>query len=248
MPVSTDFDQRLAVVTGAGSGIGAEIARELASRGARLVMVDVDADSVHTVAKSIDAKVVVVDVRSREQVIELVAGLEHAADILVTSAGGAERRAALDVDEAMFADSYQLNVGGFWRCTQEATRRSIAEQKPLSVVHIASSLYRGPAPELSHFAAAKAASIALVRCLAQELAAHDIRINAVVPGPIDTPATAHVWDAAPGVRDALRAKLPLGRIGTPKDVANAVVWLCSSESSWITGTVLCVDGGLAVAD
>lgn len=248
MNANRDFNHQLAVVTGAGSGIGAEIARELSRRRAQVVVVDAVAESALAVAESIGAKAVVADVRSRDQVRELVTRLDRAPDVLITSAGGAQRRSALDVDEELFADSYQLNVGGFWRCTQEAARRAIAEQIPLSVVHIASSLYRGPAPELSHFAAAKAASITLVRCLAQELATHEIRVNAVVPGPIVTPATANVWSDTPGVREALEAKLPLGRIGEPRDVANAAVWLSSKESNWVTGTVLRVDGGLSVAD
>ena len=248
MTADMDFTQRLAVVTGAGSGIGAEIARKLAGLGTRLVVVDVNAASVSAVAKSTGAEAVVADVCNRDQVAGLFAGLEHAADILVTSAGGAERRAALDVDEAMFADTYQLNAGGFWRCAQEVARRSITEQRPSSIVHIASSLYRGPAPELSHFAAAKAASVTLVRCLAREWAVHSIRVNAIAPGPVDTPATGNVWDAVPGARDAVRAQLPLGRIGTPEDIANAAVWLSSGEADWITGEVLRVDGGLAVAD
>ncbi len=248
MPTASEFDRQLVVVTGAGSGIGAEVAREFAGRGARVVVVDSAANLAHAVAESIGATAVVTDVRDRAQVCSLMADLDQAPDILITSAGGAARRSALDVDEALFADSYQLNVGGFWRCTQEAARRAIAEQTSLSVVNIASSLYRGPATDLSHFAAAKGASVTLVRCLAQELAAHNIRVNAVVPGPVETPATARVWDDNPDARSTMRAKIPLGRIGEPRDVANAAVWLASGESNWVTGTVLRVDGGLDVAD
>ena len=248
MSAARDLSQRLAVVTGGGSGIGAEIARELAGRGARVVVADIAADHARDVATAINGTAIVTDVRDRTQVHDLIAGLERAPDILVTSAGGASRRSALDVDEAQFADSLQLNAGGFWRCAQEAATRAIEDQRPLSIVHIASSLYRGPAPDLSHFAAAKSASITLVRCLAQEWATHDIRVNAVVPGPVETPATAAVWDEIQGTREILSARLPLGRIGVPADIAKAAAWLVSDESHWMTGSVLRVDGGLAVVD
>ena len=87
----------------------------------------------------------------------------------------------------------------------------------------------------------------LVRCLAQEWAARRIRVNAVVPGPVETPMTTPVWDAVPGLREGLRAGIPLGRLGEPADVARAVVWLASDEAAWVTGTLLSVDGGLEVA-
>ena len=100
---------------------------------------------------------------------------------------------------------------------------------------------------MSHFSAAKAASVTLVRCFAQELAGEKIRVNAVIPGPVETAATTPIWDGRPGLRQALAEKLPLARIGQPIDVAPAVVWLASDEAAWVTGAVLNVDGGLDVA-
>jgi NAD(P)-dependent dehydrogenase (short-subunit alcohol dehydrogenase family) len=86
-----------------------------------------------------------------------------------------------------------------------------------------------------------------VRCLAQEWAAHGIRVNAVVPGPVATPMTTPLWDHDPALRARLQARIPLGRIGTPEDVARAIAWLASDEAAWITGVLLPVDGGLEVA-
>jgi NAD(P)-dependent dehydrogenase (short-subunit alcohol dehydrogenase family) len=236
MSVPMSLAGRLAVVTGGASGIGGATAGRLTALGAEVVIGDIKAEG--------PARL---DVRERAQVSAFFAALPRAPDMLVTCAGGAKRAAALDVDEALLAESYQLNLGGFWRCAQEAARRAVAANTPLAVVHVASSLHRGPAPQLSHFAAAKAASVTMVRCLAQELAVHRIRVNAVVPGPIETPATTPRWDARPGHRDALRASLPLGRIGEPKDVVGAITWLLSDEADWVTGTVLTVDGGLDIA-
>jgi NAD(P)-dependent dehydrogenase (short-subunit alcohol dehydrogenase family) len=246
-PLRKDFAGRLAVVTGGAGGIGAEVSRMLAARGADVIVADLDRDRAEVVAQSVGGQAHTMDVRDRDQVAELFDAQDRPPAVLVTCAGGASRRAALDVDEALFQAAIDLNAGGFWRCTQEAARRSIAARMPLSVVHIGSSLYRGPAPELSHFSAAKAASIALVRCLAQELANDRVRVNAVIPGPIETAATTPIWDTKPGLRDALTGKLPLARIGQPGDVAPAVLWLASDEAAWVTGAVLNVDGGLDVA-
>ena len=153
----------------------------------------------------------------------------------------------MDVDDDLLNDTLQLNLAGFWRCTQEAAKRAIAEKRALSVVHVASSLHRGPAPELSHFAAAKGGSLTMVRCLAQELAPHGIRVNAVIPGPVKTPATTPLWDARPNAREALQQALPLGRIADPDDIVPAILWLTSDDASWATGSVLTFDGGLDIA-
>jgi NAD(P)-dependent dehydrogenase (short-subunit alcohol dehydrogenase family) len=247
------FAGRLAVVVGGASGIGAAAAREFALGGAQVVVADLDASRAAGWARELAAvtpgvaSAATVDVRERASVEALFAGLPRAADLLVTSAGGAPRSAALDTDEATFAAALQLNAGGFWRCAQVAARAAVAAARPLAIVHVASSLHRGPAPGLAHFAAAKAASVTLVRCLAQEWAAQAIRVNAVVPGPVETPMTTPVWDAAPGLREAIRATLPLGRLGQPPDVARAIAWLASDEASWVTGALLQVDGGLEVA-
>ncbi len=241
------FAGRLAVVTGGASGIGAAVVRELAAGGADVVVADLDAARGAALASEVGARARALDVCDRDQVQAVFAGLDRPANILVTCAGGARRSAALDTDEATFGASLQLNAGGFWRCAQVAARAAMAAHTPLAIVHVASSLHRGPAPGLAHFAAAKAASVTLVRCLAQEWAADRVRINAVVPGPVETPMTAPLWDRSPGVREALRARVPLGRIGAPLDVAHAVAWLVSDEASWITGAILPVDGGLEVA-
>ena len=242
-----DFVGQLAVVTGGAGGIGAQVSRLLADRGADVVVADLDQDRAQLIAESIGGRAHRVDVCDRDQVLQLFNSLDRPPAVLVTCAGGASRRDALAVDDRLFRQTVDLNAGGFWRCTQEAARSSIAAEQPLSVVHIGSSLYRGPAPGLSHFSAAKAASIALVRCLAQELAIHQVRVNAVIPGPVETDATGPVWDALPGIRDALVEKLPMARIGEPQDIAPAVAWLASDEAAWVTGAVLHVDGGLDVA-
>jgi D-sorbitol dehydrogenase (acceptor) len=236
--VSGAFTGKLAVVTGGASGIGAACVLQLRDQGASVFIGDVQAEP--------DTPEYL-DVTNRDSVDAFFSALDRAPDVLITCAGGASRSPALDVDEAAMETTLSLNFGGFWRCAQEASRRAVAENKPLAIVHVGSSLHRGPAPDLSHFAAAKAASMTMVRCLAQELAAHDIRVNAVVPGPVETPATKSLWDASPDIREALDRATPLGRIGQPDDVVPAILFLASPEAAWSTGTVLTIDGGMDVA-
>ena len=236
--MSGAFAEKLAVVTGGASGIGAACAEHLRAQGATVVIGDIQVGS-----ESIEY----LDVTNRESVVGFFGSLDRAPDILITCAGGAARADALDVDDAVMDAAMSLNFGGFWRCAQEAARRAVAAAQPLAIAHVGSSLHRGPAPDLSHFAAAKAASMTMVRCLAQELAPNDIRVNAVIPGPIETQATKPVWDAQPHIRAALRDALPLGSIGTPDDVVPAILFLASSDAAWTTGTILTIDGGLDVA-
>lgn len=236
--MSKTFSGKLAVVTGGASGIGAACAKTLNEQGATVVIGDIQEDP---------GAPTFLDVTNRDSVETFFASLDRAPDVLITCAGGATRAAALDVDESQMDLTMALNFGGFWRCAQEAARRAIADESSLAIVHVGSSLHQGPAPELSHFAAAKAASMTMVRCLAQELASHNIRVNAVVPGPVETAATTPVWEAQPGIRAALRNILPLGSIGEADDIVPAILFLASPSAAWATGTILAIDGGMSVS-
>ncbi len=238
--------RRLVVVTGGGSGIGAAAAAALADGGARVVVADIDTEAAEAVARQIGGRAHRVDVRQRTSVEALFASLPRAPDALLTSAGGASRAAALDVSEDLFLETLQLNTGGFWRSAQEAARLAIAERRTLSIVHVASSLHAGPAPGLSHFAAAKGASVSLLRCLAQEWAEYGIRVNGIVPGPVDTPAT-DAWRVDRTLRRAMESSLPLGRIGRPEDLLPAILWLLSDSAEWVTGSLVTIDGGRSIA-
>jgi NAD(P)-dependent dehydrogenase (short-subunit alcohol dehydrogenase family) len=242
--VTVDLNGRVTVVTGGGSGIGEGVARRLARAGADVWVADINAEGAERVASEIDGRAVHVDVRVRSDVVRLFDSLPGPPSFLVTSAGGAPRVNAIDIDEATWLDAFQLNAGGLLRCAQEAARRVFAADTTASFCHIASSTWTGPAPELAHFAAAKAASVTLVRCLANEWAPR-IRVNAVVPGLIDTPMTRRAGAIpAGGLAEERVARLPEHRVGTPDDIAEAVAHLLAAP--WVTGTLLTVDGGLGV--
>lgn len=243
-----DFHGRMIVVTGAASGIGARAVHALCAAGAEVFAADIDAAGVAAVASAAGASAATVDVCDRQSVMSLFASLPGPPDGLLTCAGGAGRHAALDVDDALLFDTLNLNTAGFWRCAQEAARSVIkADHRGLSILHVASSLHHGPAPGLSHFAAAKAASVTLVRCLAQEWAVHGIRVNALVPGPVDTPATRRVWDTRPDILTAMERRLPVGRVGRTEDLLPPIRWLLHPSAEWITGSLFAIDGGWSVA-
>jgi NAD(P)-dependent dehydrogenase (short-subunit alcohol dehydrogenase family) len=242
-------DSKLALITGGASGIGFEVARQLTTAGVEVVIADLDSDAGRTAASDLGARFEVADLTRRDQVEAVVASLPRAPDIVVNSAGGGRRADVLDITEDDWLLAMQLNAGGLLRLAQTAAARAIAEGKPAAIVQISSALHKGPAPGLAHFSAAKAAGMALVRCLANELAPHRIRVNAVVPGPTETPMTQRAW----ALRDddpkaTYEARIPLARVGTPADIASAVSYLVSDAAEWVTGSVMTIDGGLAVSD
>ena len=230
------FAGRLAVVTGGASGIGAAVARELAAGGARVVIADLDLARAQSLAAELGGEARRVDVCERDQVVALFAGLPGAPDVLVTSAGGAPRSAALDTDEATFARTLQLNTGGFWRCAQEAARRMQAGGR---IVTISSRGALG-GTRFAHYVASKAAVIGLTRAMAMELRPRQIAVNSVAPGFTDTPMTR---SAPPEMFAAWEQLEPSGKAASPADIADAIAFLASPSTRFITGQTLFVDGG-----
>lgn len=237
----------VALVVGGASGIGAAIARRLRAEGVPVVVADLDLAAATRLAAELGCDARPVDVTDPASVAALYDGLDPLPSLLVHSAGGATRHPAIEIDEATWAQSFQLNAGGFFRTAQQLARRLIAAGRPGSIVQIASALHEGPAPGLAHFAAAKAASVTLVRCFASEWAASGIRVNALTPGPIDTPMTRRAWQRRSAQEQAdYVARIPLGRLGDPDDVAQLAAFLLAEDARWITGSVFGLDGGLAV--
>ena len=248
------LEGRIALVTGAGSGIGRETAHVLARAGAHVLVSDVDAERASSAAAEVraaggSAEHHVLDVRDRSSVRTLVGALIErlgAIDVLVNNAGIVANTAAADVTEREWREVLEVNLHGVFWCAQ-AVGAHMLERGAGAIVNVASMagiVALDPQPQV-HYNVSKAAVIMLTRSLAVEWAPRNVRVNAVSPGYIGTELTKRgLCNAAWAER--WMARTPLGRVGTPRDVANAVLYLASDAASFITGENVVVDGGYTV--
>jgi 2-keto-3-deoxy-L-fuconate dehydrogenase len=231
------FHGKRALVTGAGSGIGAAVARRLAAGGAEVIVADLSPDAV---ADELGAQAVVLDVRDEEQVATAMADL----DVLVNVAGiGSTTNApetTLDVWENVFA----VNARGTFLCCKHAIP-GMAARGGGSIVNIASVAGLVGLRNRAAYCASKGAVISLTRALAVDHVADGIRVNAVAPGTVDSPWVRRLVEDVGESLDALRARQPMGRLGTPEEIADAVAYLAAAE--FVTGSVMVIDGGLTAA-
>ncbi|MFL9941677.1 SDR family NAD(P)-dependent oxidoreductase [Paraburkholderia graminis] len=230
----------VAIVTGAGGGIGGAIVRRMAADGFHVAAVDISGRTLDEVVAGVQrsghsAHAAVVDLRDELAVRDFVAGLPRV-DAVVNNAGVFDERAFMDLNADDFTRHYDLNVVALFRMAQRAARRLPAGGK---IVNIASRAYLG-ARNHAHYVAAKAAVVGLTRAMAMELLDRGILVNAVAPGLVDTPM---LQALTPERRAAQLALQPTGRAARPEDIANAVAFLASPHTDFITGQILMVDGG-----
>ncbi|MBO1770296.1 MULTISPECIES: SDR family NAD(P)-dependent oxidoreductase [unclassified Agrococcus] len=236
-----EFDGLVAVVTGGGSGIGAAVASELSSRGARVAVLDLRPGDAH-----FGVECDVSDDASVRAAIERVASELGGIDVLVNNAGIGAAGAIDDNDEAEWHRVWDINVVGIMRVTRAALpwlRRSSAA----AVVNTASIAATAGLPQRALYSASKGAVLALTRAMAADHLREGIRVNAVNPGTADTPWVGRLLDAAPDPaleRAQLEARQPHGRLVAPEEIAHAVAYLASPRAGSTTGVGLAVDGGM----
>jgi NAD(P)-dependent dehydrogenase (short-subunit alcohol dehydrogenase family) len=243
---------KVAVVTGAASGIGREIVRVLSTAGARIVAADRDGRGLEKTCSSIEdeeALPLTVDLMengAEEVIVERTVNTFGSLDALINCAGVFPTSPALKLANEEWDRVLGINLRVPFLCSQAAARWMVGERRPGNIVNIASAAGSIARPGIAHYATSKAALIMLTKVLALEWAEHDIRVNAVAPGLVETPGvTEGLLNTEEGRQEHLRKldKIPMARVGEPREIADAVLFLASDNSSFVTGQTLYVDGG-----
>ena len=242
---------KIAVVTGAGSGIGRATSELFAAEGAHVYVTDVNEESAALVADRITrlgqkATAMTVDVSRGQDVTALFRSIDAAhrrIDILVNNAGLNVRSDFRHLSDADWATIREVNLDGVVRVARDGFDLLKASGKG-SLINVASIMASRPVRQVAGYAATKGAVLALTKALAIEYAPYDIRVNALAPGFIETNLTARVLKN-PHVNKALLDRTPLRRFGTSEDVARGALYFASEDSSYVTGAELVIDGGIS---
>ena len=249
------LDKKIAFVTGAGSGIGEQIARLFAQQGAHVILTDIKVDAAERVASEIRAaggstRTQQLDVAEESQVkaaIERVATTEGRLDILVTNAGISHVGNILETSLQDWESVMRVNAGGVFLCAREGVRQMLA-QSPVGgvIINMSSVAATIGIDRRLPYSASKGAVLALTRSIAIDFVTQGIRCNAICPGTVQTPfVEGYLARNFPGhedeVRQQLHARQPIGRMGRPDEIAYAALYLASDEAAFVTGTALVID-------
>ncbi|MFP6748007.1 MAG: SDR family oxidoreductase [Alphaproteobacteria bacterium] len=245
--MSKRLEGQSALVTGAGAGIGRAIAIRLASEGARVLVADIDEDTARETVRLIGegASAQHVDVTQRSSVAAMVAeavARHGRLDVAVSNAGIMDRMPFLEMTDEFWNRVLGLNLTGAFMCGQEAARQMVAQGGGGRIVFVASNSGQFGGRGRAAYGASKAGLMNLTQSMAIELVEHDIRVNAVGPGPTKT-SEAQGEIPPPSVM----ARMPMARFGRPEEVAAVAAFLAAEESSFVTGHTYFADGGYTVA-
>jgi 3-oxoacyl-[acyl-carrier protein] reductase len=248
--ISTDLNGKTALVTGAARGLGRCIAQTLAAAGAKVACIDVNAETLADTVAAIRAtggvaEPIACDVTQSERVgeaVDQVVKLWGALNILVNNAGITRDNVIVRMKDEQWDAVININLRGTFLFTRAAAR-PMMKARGGRIINIASVSGLMGNPGQVNYSASKAGVIGLTRTVARELASRNVTVNAVAPGFIATDMTAALGEE---IIEQIKKEVPLGRMGEPQDVADAVLFLASDAASFITGHVLTVDGGLTV--
>jgi NAD(P)-dependent dehydrogenase (short-subunit alcohol dehydrogenase family) len=246
------LDGRTALVTGASSGIGHHFAATLAEAGAEVIATARRIERLETLvaelrARGFKAHALALDVTDPASVaacVEKAVALAGPIDVLVNNAGIADVRPAIDTGEADWRRVLDTNLDGAWRMAQACARTMLASKRGGSIINIASILGLRVSVNLLAYEAAKAALIQVTKALALEWARYGIRVNAICPGYIHSEINAGLFDTEAG--QAMIKRVPQRRVGDPKELDGALLLLATDAGSYMTGSIVVVDGGHVV--
>jgi NAD(P)-dependent dehydrogenase (short-subunit alcohol dehydrogenase family) len=248
-----NFQNRTALVTGSGSGIGQAIAVAFLKAGARVMVNDLNEPLINQTNKLLRpiagdrVATYWADVRNKSQVEAMVAETERAfgpIDILVNNAATYSDAIIIEMSEEVWDEAMDTNVKGPFLLTQAVARKMIKEGKGGKIINIASGAYRSARRGAAHYCSSKAALAIFTKACALELAEYHINVNSVSPGLIDVKHAIQGSHGNQAYMDALLKTIPMGRPGRPEEIARAVLFLASDDAEYITGEILEVDGGV----
>ena len=244
------LENKVAIITGAGSGIGKETALLFAEKGAKVVVADVNEKGGEETVAEIkknggEAFFFKLDVTNREQSKQMTKEILEKygrIDVLINNAGIVQDAFLSKMTEEQWDKVINVNLKGVFNCTQ-AVVEVMMNQGNGAIINTSSIVGLNGNVGQANYAATKAGLIGMTKTLAKELGKKGIRVNAVAPGFIATPMTSNVPEK---ILEMMKEKTPLRRLGEPKDVAYAYLYLASDEANFVNGAVLCVDGGLVI--
>jgi NAD(P)-dependent dehydrogenase (short-subunit alcohol dehydrogenase family) len=246
------LERKVCVITGAGGGMGADAAVRFAEEGALVVVADVDGDAAENVAGEVGGLAVQADVSEEASVRAMYAAAADrfgGIDVLYNNAGvsPADDDSILETDLDAWERVQAVNTRGVYLCCKHGIPH-LLERGGGSVINVASFVALvGAATSQISYTASKGAVLSLSKELGVQFARRGVRVNALCPGPVETPLLLRIWGETPGAAERRLVHLPMGRMAQPREIVNAALFLASDESSYVNAATFVVDGGLTAA-